>query len=59
LLKENNGELPYSDKSHPDVIREVFGMSKKLFKKTIGGLYRDKVIQINPQSIVLVTKSTD
>jgi predicted RNA-binding protein (virulence factor B family) len=45
------GFLPYSDKSDPDVIRREFGLSKKLFKKVIGGLYRQKLITIDPEGI--------
>ena len=59
MLKDNEGRLPYSDKSDPEAIRAAFNMSKKLFKKTIGGLYRDKVIQINKDSIELLAKSSD
>ncbi len=29
LLQENNGYLPYHDKSDPDEIYSFFGMSKK------------------------------
>jgi uncharacterized protein len=44
LLKENNGYLPYHDKSSPEEIYTFFGMSKKSFKMAIGGLYKDKKI---------------
>jgi predicted RNA-binding protein (virulence factor B family) len=44
LLKENNGYLPYHDKSSPDEIYSFFGMSKKTFKMTTGGLYKQKKI---------------
>ena len=44
LLKENGGFLPYYDKSDPDDIYKVFGMSKKTFKMAIGALYKQKKI---------------
>ena len=44
LLQENNGYLPYHDKSSPDEIYAFFGMSKKSFKMAIGGLYKEKKI---------------
>jgi uncharacterized protein len=44
LLKENGGFLPYGDKTDPETIYEVFGMSKKTFKMTIGNLYKSKQI---------------
>ncbi len=45
-LKENNGYLPYHDKSDPKAIYSTFKMSKKAFKKAIGSLYKDKQIDI-------------
>lgn len=44
LLEENNGYLPYHDKSSPEEIQEFFGMSKKTFKMTIGTLYKQRKI---------------
>ena len=38
-LEENYGILYLSDKSEPDEIKEELQMSKKNFKKAIGGLY--------------------
>lgn len=51
LLKENKGHLPYHDKSDPEIIYSVFGMSKKTFKMTIGRLYKEKKILITPEGI--------
>ena len=45
LLNENNGYLPYNDKSDPADIYAFFGMSKKAFKMTTGNLYKQKKIQ--------------
>ena len=42
LLKENNGYLPYHDKSSPEEIYSFFGMSKKTFKMTTGNLYKQR-----------------
>jgi len=44
LLKENNGYLPYYDKSSPEEIYDVFGMSKKTFKMVTGNLYKQRKI---------------
>lgn len=54
LLKEHNGFMPYHDKSKPEEINEVFGLSKKEFKRQIGHLYGEKKIQIKPDGIYLV-----
>lgn len=46
ILKENQGFLPFHDKSDPKAIYTTFKMSKKAFKKAIGSLYKDKQIEI-------------
>jgi uncharacterized protein len=51
LLNENNGFLPYHDKSDPDAIHQFFGMSKKVFKMTVGKLYKEKLITIDVDGI--------
>jgi uncharacterized protein len=54
LLTENNGYLPYYDKSDPDAIYEFFGMSKKTFKMTIGALYKQRKIDMVSAGIKLI-----
>ncbi len=54
ILRENEGFLPYGDKSNPDEIRSTFLMSKKLFKKAIGSLYKARIIEIKPEGIFLI-----
>jgi len=54
LLKENNGYLPYHDKSTPEDIYSFFGMSKKTFKMTTGALYKQHKIDFAKNGIVLV-----
>lgn len=54
LLKENNGYLPYNDKSSPEDIYDFFGMSKKTFKMTTGSLYRERKISFEKTGIRLV-----
>lgn len=44
LLDENNGYLPFHDKSDPEEIYSYFGMSKKAFKMTTGKLYKERKI---------------
>lgn len=53
-LKDANGRLPYNDDTAPEVIREVFGVSKKAFKQAIGSLYRSRQIEISQDGIRLV-----
>ncbi len=54
LLKENDGYLPYQDKSGPEDIYRFFGMSKKVFKMTIGALYKQKKIELTQTGIKLI-----
>jgi len=53
-LKTKNGFAPVHDKSDPKIISDLFGMSKKSFKKTIGGLYKQKIIRIEDDGIYLI-----
>lgn len=53
-LKASRGFLRLNDKSHPEDIKTVLQMSKKNFKKAIGALYREKVIEIKDDGIYLV-----
>ncbi len=54
LLKENNGFLPYNDKSNPEDIYLFFSMSKKTFKMTTGNLYRERKIAFENDGIKLL-----
>ena len=54
LLKENDGFLPYHDKSDPEEIYSFFGMSKKTFKMTTGNLYKQRKISFEKDGIRLV-----
>jgi predicted RNA-binding protein (virulence factor B family) len=53
-LRDNNGVLPVSDKSDPQVISNLFGVSKGNFKKAIGALYKQGQIVIHADRIELV-----
>lgn len=54
LLKENDGYLPYHDKSSPEDIYSFFEMSKKTFKMTTGNLYKQHKISFTKTGIQLV-----
>ena len=56
-LKANNGFLAVSDKTSPEMIKSMFGISKKNFKKAIGGLYRKKLINFESDGLRLIDKS--
>jgi predicted RNA-binding protein (virulence factor B family) len=54
LLKENNGYLPYHDKSSPEEIYDFFHISKKTFKMTTGNLYKQRKIVFTKTGIQLL-----
>jgi predicted RNA-binding protein (virulence factor B family) len=53
-LKANRGYLRLNDDSHPEDIKTVLKMSKKTFKKAIGALYKDRLIDIKDDGIHLL-----
>ena len=53
-LEANKGFISLNDKSHPEDIRSKLGMSKKLFKKSIGSLYKQRIIDIKDDGIYLI-----
>ena len=53
-LKANRGFLRLNDNSHPEDIKTVLKMSKKSFKKAVGSLYRQQLIEIKEDGIYLV-----
>lgn len=55
-LQEYNGFLDLNDKSHPAEIASRLEMSKKTFKKAIGGLYKKRIIRIEKDGIYLIKK---
>ncbi len=52
-LREAGGRLALGDASPPEAIRQRLGISKKSFKKAIGGLYREGLIAMTNESIRL------
>jgi predicted RNA-binding protein (virulence factor B family) len=53
-LHDNSGYLNLSDKSNPETIKDQLQMSKKNFKKAVGTLYKQRLIEIKPDGIYLV-----
>lgn len=54
LLKEKDGFLPLTDKSSPDEIERLLEMSKKNFKKAVGGLYKQGLVSLEENGIRLL-----
>lgn len=53
LLKQNNNKLPYNYKTSPELVHDVFGLSKKIYKATLTKLSDDKIITIKDSGIYL------
>ena len=53
-ITKNNGVLYLSDKSNPDDIKKQLGMSKKVFKKALGNLYKNKLVVLEERATKLV-----
>lgn len=50
-LDEKSGTLPLGDKTPPELIAQLFGVSKGSFKKAIGSLYKQGLIAIHDDRI--------
>ena len=53
-IRKNGGYTPVCDKSPAEDISSIFGVSKKVFKKAVGDLYRQRLITIQSDGLHLV-----
>lgn len=53
-LKQNGGSSTLTDKSPPEEIYKQFQVSKSNYKKALGSLYRQRIIDIDKQKITLL-----
>lgn len=53
VLAKHGGHIALTDKSPPEMIYDTFGVSKKVFKQAIGGLYKQRKIVIEEKGIRL------
>lgn len=52
-LTARGGFLPLNDKSSPEMIAELLRMSKKTFKKAVGGLYKERLVDLTDEGVKL------
>jgi uncharacterized protein len=52
-VKDRGGMVAVTDKSPPEDIYALFGVSKKVYKKAIGALYKKRLIVIDADGIKL------
>ena len=55
-LKDNNGYCNLGDKSEAEDIKRRFAVSKKVFKKAVGDLYKRRLITIEENGLRIVNK---
>lgn len=53
LLQENNGIMPYNYKSDAELIKDIFGLSKKDFKRSLTKLQDDGKIEVKDTGIYI------
>ena len=53
-MEKHGGRIDVTDKSQPEEIYSLFGVSKKTFKKAVGSLYKKRLIRIDSGGIELV-----
>jgi predicted RNA-binding protein (virulence factor B family) len=55
-LKASGGFVSVTDKSPPEIIYGLFGVSKKTYKKAVGSLYKKRLIIIESEGIRLIKR---
>ena len=55
-LEKSGGRLELTDKTPPETIYKLFGVSKKTFKKALGGLYKKRMIVLENSGIRLIKR---
>ncbi|MDD4354371.1 MAG: S1-like domain-containing RNA-binding protein [Candidatus Izemoplasmatales bacterium] len=48
-MDQHNKEMPYTDQTNPEIIQEVFRMSKSAFKRALGALYKSGIVELTPE----------
>lgn len=51
IIESFDGVLPFSDRADPEAIRRETGMSKNEFKRALGGLYKQRRVEIGENSV--------
>ena len=57
-LATHGGTLPLHDQSSPAAIQQTLGMSKKTFKKAVGGLFKDGLVTLTDEGVRLKVKGS-
>ena len=52
-LEQHGGQIPVTDRSTPESIRQWFGVSKKTYKKALGALYKKRLVTLTDAQVSL------
>ncbi|SDB90080.1 hypothetical protein SAMN05421734_102322 [Pelagirhabdus alkalitolerans] len=58
-LQQNDGTMPFDSKSDPESIRETFDLSKAAFKRALGKLYKERLIDFKEGITFLVENDVE
>ncbi len=56
-LREHDNKMFINDESEPELIYHTFGISKKNFKKALGGLYKKGLVDLSTNAVKLLKNS--
>lgn len=59
LKRSEDHRIPYHDKSDPDAIRAYFGISKGQFKRAVGRLMKDKIVQQDKEGTYITKEALE
>ena len=51
MLEQNFNDLPYNYKTDADTIKELFGISKKAYKRALTKLVEDNIIKLDDEGM--------
>ena len=54
ILKQNHDNLPYNYKTDAQVVKEMFNMSKKAYKRALTKLVEDNIIKLDEEGMELI-----
>lgn len=52
-IRNHRGELPFTDKAAPEVIKNELGLSKNAFKRAVGKLLKEEKVEIREKTIAI------
>lgn len=56
---EYGGELPFSDSASPEIVKRELGMSRNAFKRALGHLYKEHLVEIRETSVKVLKEPGD